>query len=399
MEQLVVRLGTAAEQPVYWLVWSTQESEIIASGTLADAHALDTLAERAGQRPITVLVPTADVYLTQVPLPAKASRKALGAIPYMLEDTLSSDIGDQFFALGPRVDENQCVAVVNHQKMQQWQQLIAESGLFCDKILPDVLALPSTQDEWSLLNLGDDVLVRQGEWNGIQGHKDWVLPALQHVAKTAESPLQFTQYNPVDVLAPAMSNIEWRTAPLDMPMQVLAEGALAASFNLLQGEYKAKRQSNNSWGKWRLAATLAGVALLVSLVDKGLTLSQLNSEKAELTAQIRQEFKRAFPETKRVVNVRSQMRQKMAALEKTGGSISMLLIMSELSPAFDSTQVKPQNLRFDATRSELRFQAAANNFEALEQFKRLAEEKGFEVQQGAINNRDDQVVGSLSIRS
>ena len=36
-ESLVIRLGTNAQQPVHWLVWSTQEQEIIASGTLASA--------------------------------------------------------------------------------------------------------------------------------------------------------------------------------------------------------------------------------------------------------------------------------------------------------------------------------------------------------------------------
>ena len=32
-ESLVIRLGTNAQQPVHWLVWSAQEQEIIASGT------------------------------------------------------------------------------------------------------------------------------------------------------------------------------------------------------------------------------------------------------------------------------------------------------------------------------------------------------------------------------
>jgi general secretion pathway protein L len=50
-ESLVIRLGTNAQQPVHWLVWSAQEQEIIASGILASAHALGELQERAGGRP------------------------------------------------------------------------------------------------------------------------------------------------------------------------------------------------------------------------------------------------------------------------------------------------------------------------------------------------------------
>ena len=44
-ESLVIRLGTNAQQPVEWLVWSGGEEEVIASGTLASAHALGELQE------------------------------------------------------------------------------------------------------------------------------------------------------------------------------------------------------------------------------------------------------------------------------------------------------------------------------------------------------------------
>ena len=40
--------GANAQQPVEWLVWSGGEEEVIASGTLASAHALGELQERAG---------------------------------------------------------------------------------------------------------------------------------------------------------------------------------------------------------------------------------------------------------------------------------------------------------------------------------------------------------------
>jgi general secretion pathway protein L len=73
-------------------------------------------------------------------------------------------------------------------------------------------------------------------------------------------------------------------------------------------------------------------------------------------------------------------------------------MLSQLSAAFETSNVKPQTLRFDNSRSELRLQAVAQNFDALDKFKRQAEAQGFTVDQGAINQKDDQVIGSLSIR-
>ena len=43
-------------------------------------------------------------------------------------------------------------------------------------------------------------------------------------------------------------------------------------------------------------------------------------------------------------------------------------------------------------------QAQGRNFESLEQFRRQAETAGFEIEQGAINNRDDMVIGTVAIR-
>lgn len=397
MEQLVVRLGSQLTDPVHWLVWSTSEQEIIASGEITDGSQLSSLAERAGGRSITALVPGCDFNLKWVQLPAKGGRKALAAIPYMLEDELSSDIGELFFALGDKHDDQQAVAVVERAKMQSWLDWMQEAGLFCNKLLPDILALPHHDQAWTLLSLGDDVLIRQDAWQGMQGHRDWILAAVEHFAKRQTEGLAIANHSEVDLSQ--VAHVEVLEQSLEMPMQLLATGALHSNFNLLQGDFKPKRQSSTKWSQWRLAAILAGLALLTSLVDKGLELNRLSSQKDQLQAQIEAEYKRAFPDTTRIVNVRSQMRQKLAGLEQGGGGVSMLVVMSQLSDAFAASDVKPQTLRFDSKRSELRMQAVANNFEALEQFKRLAEEKGFEVQQGAINNRDNQVIGSLSIRS
>lgn len=396
-EQLVVRLGSQPLDPVFWLVWSQSEQEIIASGELPDAHQLHTLSERAGHRPITALVPGTDVLLKQVQLPAKASRKALAAIPFMLEDELSADIDQQFFALGDKQDDLQNVAIVEKQKVETWLDWIAEAGLVCDKMLPDILALPVSEGSWSLLQLGSQLMLRQDLWLGLQGETSWFLPAVSHYAKQQEQALLIDNYT--DMTLPPLPNVEVRTQKLDMPMQILALGAQGVTFNLLQGEFKQKKQSQGQWQKWRLAAILATIALLTSLIDKGIELSQLKSQNQQLTQQIHAEFKRAFPETRRIVNVRSQMKQKMQALEQGGSGTSMLAILSQLSDAFANSKVKPQTMRFDSKRSELRLQAVAANFEALEQFKRAAQAQGFEVEQGAINNKDGQVMGSLLIRS
>ncbi|MDF2179222.1 type II secretion system protein GspL [Aliiglaciecola sp. CAU 1673] len=396
-EQLIIRLGSSSLDPIQWLVWSAQEQDIIASGELPDASHLHSLKDRAGGRPVTALAPTSEIRMQWVSLPAKAGRKALAAIPFMLEDELSTDIDNQLFALGPRQGLRQAVAIVDKRRLQEWLDWLAEGGLVCNKVLPDVLALPLHENGWSLLKLGNQIMLRQDEWRGMQGEQSWMLAAIEHVAKQQVSPLTLANYS--DIQLPALPSLEEQPEQLEMPMKVLAQGALGATFNLLQGEFKPKKQRTQQGSKWRLVAVLAGIALTTSLVDKAVQANHLANERNNLQLQILQEFQRAFPEVKRVVNVKSQMTQKLNELQQGSGGVSMLVMLSQLSDAFEKSQIKPQTLKFDVKRAELRMQAAGKNFEALEQFRRLAESQGFTVQQGAINNTDNQVIGTLSIRS
>ncbi|WDT86035.1 type II secretion system protein GspL [Alteromonas sp. 009811495] len=397
MEQLLVRLGANHADPISWLVYSQTENEIIASGELPDADALSTLQERAGHRAVIALAPSSDILLKWVTLPPRAGRKILSAIPFMLEDEIATDISQQFFAIGPKKGDEQAVAIVSHEKMQQWQQWLSEAGLFCDTIIPDVLAVPVTEQGWSVLILGEQLLVRQDTFKGVQGEQTWLLPTLAHFTAQQESVVTITNYAGIDLAI--LPNIQEAQAPLELPMQVLAKEAMQSQFNLCQGEYKIKRKRSGALSQWRVAAVLAVLVLCTSLIDKSVTLYQLSAQNDALNADIDKTVKAGFPNIGTYRNVKLKLQSELAKLEQGGGNASMLVMLDQLTPAFSSTGVKPQTLRFDASRTEIRIQAQGKNFEALEQFKRTAENAGFVVEQGAINNRDNGVVGTVSIRS
>jgi general secretion pathway protein L len=402
MEQLVVRLGANSDEPIHWIVWSSQQDEIIASGELPDATQLATLADRAGRRPICALVPTSDILLKWVELPAKAGRKALAAIPFILEEEISGDISQQFFALGPKDGNKQAVAVVNKEKLKGWMNIIEEAGLACDLLIPDVLALPLVgENAWSILELGEQLLVRKDDWAGLQGERDWLIQAINHLArqhaKKTEQALLVNDYSATDLAN--IENLEVSVKPLELPMKVLAQGVKSAKFNLLQGEYKISNKVGGQWQKWRLAAVLAVIALFTTVIDKSLEQSRLNEQLVTLKAQVSSEYKRAFPNAGAYRDLKTTMSRQMKTLEQGGGSASMLVMLSQLKSAFEESNVKPQTMRFDGTRAELRIQVVATNFDALDKFKRQAEAQGFTVEQGSINQKDNQVIGSLSIRS
>ncbi|MEM0912238.1 MAG: GspL/Epsl periplasmic domain-containing protein, partial [Pseudomonadota bacterium] len=74
------------------------------------------------------------------------------------------------------------------------------------------------------------------------------------------------------------------------------------------------------------------------------------------------------------------------------------VMLTQMSPAFQSTGVTPQALNFNSERAELRIQSVAQNFESLERFTREVSDMGLTVEQGAINNRGDQVIGVVVVK-
>lgn len=396
MEKLVIRLGEHASDPIHWLIWSAAGDEVIASGELKNEHELSVLTAHANTRDVVALVPASAVLLKWVSLPKKVTNKVLSAIPYMLEEELTQDISTQFFAIGPRKNGQQAVAVVARRAMQQWLQWLADAGIHATRMVPDVLAIPHHESKVSLVALGDAWLLRQDEWQGMQGEMLWLSAGLSHLAEQSDGGLTLVNYSQLDVVDVTGLSVE--QAPLDLPLLLMARHVETVSFNLLQGDFKLKRRRSGQLHQWRIAAVLAVLALTTSVVDKALSLSRLSADNAAVSQQIDVTVKKHFPNLGAYRDVKRRLEAELERLQQTGGSPSMLTTLAQLSDAFKTASVRPQTLRFDAQRSELRMQLEGANFESLERFKKLSEQAGFTVEEGAINNRDNRVVGTLALR-
>ncbi|MFZ3405112.1 GspL family type II secretion system protein ExeL [Aeromonas salmonicida] len=388
-ESLVIRLGTNAQQPVEWLVWSAKEEEIIASGTLASAHALGELRERAGGRPVVTLVPGSDLIFRRVSLPGKYSRQAAAALPYLLEEQIASDVDELHLVVLGHEGHDVDLMAVDKEKMQTWLGWLEAVGLKSQQLLPDVLALPQAADGWSALQLGKEWLLRQGPCQGIVADE----PLLAMLLAVEAEPVTIHSHTPV----PPIPTTNWQAADPELPMLLLAKGALNCQANLLQGPYRPQTEYSRYWLQWRKVAVVAGLLLLVALTQRGVHLYQLAEQDKALKAEIRQVYTRIFPGETRIVNVRSQMAQHLKLLGQTPQD-GVLLLLTELAPTFAEVPgLKPQVLRFDAARGELRLQVTAPGFTEIERFRELAG-KRFEVQQGEVRSTEGKVEGALVLK-
>jgi len=129
------------------------------SGEVTDLKELPAAVRNA---PAYVWTPAADTILTTATLPTRARSKILQALPYALEDRLLGDPETLHFAYRPETDGSLSVAVTAHERVRAWLDAFAQAGLHPVSLCPVTLLIPWALDCWSLLFIGNEILVRTG---------------------------------------------------------------------------------------------------------------------------------------------------------------------------------------------------------------------------------------------
>lgn len=401
-EQLVVRLGSDSRQTIHWLVWSTVEQEIIASGILADATGLAELKSRAGGRPIIALVPSCDLTFKEVELPGRSNKQLLNALPYMLEQELSSDIEKLHFSVLDKQANTVSVAIVAHEKMQQWQSWLANAELVCEQYIPDALTLPHSDTHWSAVELEGQWLIRQKAAQGLCIESDllgFVLPTTKTGDEDSDSEEQVViSYSAIAGVGLA----HWQQGTIELAMKLCAEGAIVSRYNLLQGQYKVIREENVAWKLWRGTAIAAGLAVVLVFANQFVTLNKLEQQQAALEHEIKQVYKTVFKPKKMRLNarlVKKQMQSRLNDLRDGGNNSGFLVMLSQLTPTFKQFPgVQPISVRFDLKQSTLRLQASAVDFQVFDKLKTSLSTE-FNVEQGTLSQRNGRVQGMLEIKA
>ena len=416
-EILYIRIGSQAQNAIHWLIRTANDEEIIASGKLNNAGELQQLCEKAQQRQVTVLVPSCDLVFKSLTVPSKSTRAIRQAVPYMLEEEIAQDVEQMFFAYGDIAHQgpeqsnsyNCFVAAIDRALMQQWQQWFVDAHIVVKKMVPDSLAMPLVTDGCSAIVLDEQVILRQGPWQGMTiDCQSWPVISRQLIESSKdknktpadENEANAVRINAYSVLPYSVSALNIQAMPEELPLALLAQQAIKQPFNLLQGEFQYKEQRSPVIGHWLWAAGIAIFALLLNVGLKGGQLLQLNAQLDAVEQAIVTRYQTTFPNSKnvRVNTVKSQLKLKLAQAGGTDSQAGFLTMLSKIRPAFEAvTELKPESLKFDGKRQEIRIQAIANDYQYFDKFKNEIEKTKLSVTQGAQNSQDDQVSGSFSI--
>lgn len=418
-EKLFIRLGSQPTDTIHWLILAetdSNETDIIACGELEGAKQLTELTSKAELRRVQVFVPGCDVLLKRLNIPAKSNRAMRLAVPYALEDNFAEEVEQLFFAYADLPKDNEghnCfTAIVSHNQLQEWLTWLSDAEIVTKSILPETLVMPINDEGWSAIALGGNseqqVIVRQGEWEGFTlDSSTWQLQCQafshQQAAEVAENEEQDNSIA-IEAYSPLAhsENLAISSMSEELPLALMAKTyrSKPSRFNLLQGQYKVKESRSHAGQQWLWVAGVAVFALLLTLGNKSVQLWQLNAEQEIVENSIIDTYKKAFPKTKRVriSTIKSQLNRELALLGGVSDRKGFLAMFTKVQPAFAKVPgLKPESLKFDGKRQELRLQAKAKDYQTFEKFSIALTSENLTVKQGSQSNQEDGVTGSFTI--
>ncbi|MDP3977704.1 MAG: type II secretion system protein GspL [Pseudomonas sp.] len=318
----------------------------------------------------TLVLPVEAVTACAVHLPTQKARWLRQALPFAVEELLAEDIEQLHLALGERLEDGRHrVFAVRRSWLANWLALCATPpGMIA--VDADLLPRRGTQllyldSRWLLGGEGVARLALAGE--------DW--PALaagcahpHSVNRTARQAV----LEPLDEAAEVVDGHVWLARQ-------------AGGNNLAQGEFAAQ-QSSGQWQRWRPLLGLVGLWLVLQWgfnLAQGWHLQRQAEAYAEASATL---YRQLFPEDHKLVNLRAQLDQHLAAGGASGqGRLLGLLMQVNQALSAEGTQILVQQVDFSELRGDLAMQIEAPGFAELERLRERLQEAGLVVQLGSAS--------------
>lgn len=393
---LYLRLGRDGV-PLEWL--------LVGADGVRQTGVADDLAALAGEAQgahLVVLVPATEVTLASVVLPPVRHAQQRQAALFALEDQLIDDIGELHAALGERgADGTLPLAVVSRGRLDGWMEQLNQHALRPEWLVSELLMAPRVDGEWSVVWEEREIRVRTGALSGMAFETElWPLLWPRLLAEAGEQrPQRLRVFDarreaaaplPLDDALPG-GEVVIEANRSSMRWVDVAEGA-TPRLNLLQGDYSLREQWGRKLRPWRPAAALFLLWLVIQGGMAGFDLRSLGRQEAALDEQMEALYRKSFPDARKVVEPRTQMEQKLAAL-KNGDSGFMKLAV-DAAPALRNTTLK--GMRYQEGTLDL--DVSLSDMAMLDTLRGALESKGLQVEIGNISQQDGRVEGRLTLR-
>ena len=361
-----------------WVYTDVNHDLKLAQGSLSDAAKL-TLNHY-----VTIVVPGEDVLFLTADVPGTNIQRIQQALPYVLEDYVVDDVDDLYFTMGKKNEGNNYnVSVINEDHFESIVDQLRAADIHADSMIADYFLLNKdyvffTNEERVLCN------------------------SLEYKFSTSDEKLVNEILNGNSSLKKIHCEKEKAGEEFcgdTYELCLIKHGSTENSINLLQGKYKKKKNWSQTTKAWLPVAVLF---LVWISVQGGLFVVDyigLSKQNKLLNIEITKIYKKAFPESRRIIDAKAQMQQQLTSLKKRKGQSgrSFTEMLSNSASVFTRIQgLNIKSLRYYDGRIDLDIQIA--NLQALDKLKdQLNKENGYKVEIQNASSGKESVTARIQI--
>jgi general secretion pathway protein L len=376
----------------------------------AASSSKESLAQKSWENfesEIVIFVPSADVYLTHAKLPSMSQTKLLKMVPFAIEDEIISDLSHSHFAVAsPDSRGNTPIAVVSRECMDAWlSNLPAGIKEHISVMVPDVLALPWSPDSLTIVDLGEQVLVRQGLNEGFAIEKENCLEIIAQYKRENNHKIERILF----VSSQMGTELEKALAEkLELPVTFHSLGGERVVFfshnvnkkaviNILQGEYQSKYAMRGIPRFKRIFALMLLGWLSLMLVISVIKFSILSFQSHQLNNELTAIYNEIFPSESKGLSPKKRLESALASVKKAKEQSVFLRLMAAASPVLLKEKgISVQSANF--SNSQLDIQLEASDFALLDKVTNELKRKGLSAEQNRANKAGSIIQSHLVIK-
>jgi general secretion pathway protein L len=267
------------------------------------------------------------------------------------------------------------------------------------------MTIPLAPEQWTVVFIDSQFLLRKDLWHAYAGDIGSLSVFIE--AEMAGAP---EQQPSIQLYADEESSINYEDAVPGVTIsdihkkpliQLLIDGYdEKGMINLLQGDYSRLAGWRDLWGKWQLPVIAVVLLGLLNVSGFAFDYYRLKTGNSELNDRIKAIYLQSFPGSRRVVNARAQMEQKLNELQgDIGAQSSFFEIYDKTGPLVQATpDFSLNNLRFNNGRFDFDFEI--KDLQSLEELKRnLANIPGIAIDIKHAEVAGSQVKAKIQIKS
>ena len=351
---------------------------------------------------ITIVLPGEDVLFLKAEVPGKNIQRLRQAIPYVLEDSVIDDVDNLHFAITKPKDNfsnEYGISVINKAYLESLIQKLDDNGIQADVITADYLLL----NDNSVLTDGVRIIFNSENVKFSSPIQSEIIVNNEDLSeikslKLIDCEKESNQHDQIEALIKniVVDKISCEGCP---ELCLIENSSKKSSINILQGLYKKKKDWSNTGKTWFPVAVLLLIWLFIQTGFFLFDYIGLSKQNDDLNLKITHLYKKSFPDSRRIIDAKAQMQQKLVELRKRKGKSgrSFTKMLSDSASVFSEAKgLNIKSLRYYDGQISLEINIAS--LQALDKLKeRLQNEKGYQVEIQNASSGKETVTARLQI--